>query len=549
MSAPLSLLDLLVRQIKNAPQNITGYWDSLSKTDPYLRAAVFTADIIFGNGTKIRASTRPVTVYGENGAILPYKPILIENPSVSVSYDFKGGSAAMRSINLSLDARGINPMEIILSGATLAGVGEIALQADGADFNDRYVLIRGEMSGGITFGASREEMEITITDARSSVDKIIPEAITDRVGFTYLPENQIGQRFPLCLTTAQAVPCIMLSSNSYGPTVLAAQGGNVNIARVYVDGVQVPAFEQFVTLEGVITATNWQQVGGMDNRGNPYTGVEFTTTSSPAYEGVTVYAGVTLRSGNAPTILEIIEQLITDHTAIGSDGYDYVLHARAQAKSGGLLYGEIVINGSSENNTATVFSYIDGAICKEFPMFKGCYTGRGYGVIYTDRAAKTTAIRLTRGQELLMDRVSALTETDTRELFNSYSMRYNYNTLTDTYQDVITRDSSNSQICRVSESKIGLREMNPIDSVLIKDYNTAAKVIDWYVNHMSLPSYKVKYIAAPRLFFLVEIGDNVKLTDDRLGLENTTATILGMDLSGGELEIEFQLWLQYDSIA
>lgn len=549
MTTPLSLLDLLVREVKVAPQNVTAFWEALSKDDPYLRSAIFTADLIFGNGQRVRAATRPITVFGKGGHIIAYSPTLMEDPVVSVSYDFKGGSASLRTINLELDARTIKPMDIILGGSTLAGVGEIAIQQQGADYDNRYVLIRGEMSGGITFGANREVLELSVSDARASIDKIIPEAITSEDGFSTLPDNQRGLRFPLAITTVQAVPCIMLSSNAYGPTVLAASGSNVNVTRVFVDGVQIPDVEYISGWFGVIVAQNWKQVGGVDDLGNPYTGVEFTTVSTPRYENASVYAGLTLKSGDAPTVMDVIEKLITDHTLIGSSGYDYVLHARAVAKSGGLLKAEVVINGSSENNTATVFSYIDSALCAEFPMIKGCYTGRGYGVIYTDRSARTSTIKLVRGQDLLIDRVSGLTETDAREIFNSYVIRYNYNSLSDTYQDVITRDSSNSNICRVSEGKVGRREMTPIDSVLIKDFNTAARVIDWYVNHYSLPSYKITYLAAPRLFFLVEIGDNVTLSDDRLGLENASATILGLELSSGTLEVTFQLWVQYENIS
>ena len=90
--------------------------------------------------------------------------------------------------------------------------------------------------------------------------------------------------------------------------------------------------------------------------------------------------------------------------------------------------------------------------------------------------------------------------------------------------------------------------MKPIDSLLIKDDDTASALIDWYVNHYTLPTYTVQYCATPRLFFVAQIGDNVFLTDEKIGFNRVSATIKGLELKDGKCIVDFQIWLQYEGI-
>lgn len=522
---------------------ITRFWRDKSREDPFLNGACFTVDLIFGNGSRVRASTKRVTVFDGNNRAIEYAPLLLAPPKVDQNYDFRGGTASQRSINLELDARTLDPMSLVLSGSMVSGVAEISLQYPSSPLDQRFVLIRGDMVGGIEFGAKEETLTLSVGDARGSVDRIVPEAITSKEGFQYLPDDQAGLRFPLALTTVQFVPTIRLSSNAYGPTVLVCAGHDMNVTSVFVDGVFLEAQTVLSAFQQVWVSQNWSQVYGQDELGNPYTGISFNTSSEPTYgDGVSIYAGVTQKTGSALTIMEVIRKLVTEYTDLGSSGYDEVLHARAVAKSGALK-GEILINGSSQNNTATVFSMIESSIFKDFPMFKAVYTGRGYGVIYTDRTSRANRIKLTRGANLLIDRVGSIKESDSSDLFNSFTLRYNYNALTDNFGKTITISSSNSDTCRYSEARIGKREHGPIDCPLITDDNVAQTVIEWYANHYSLPSYDVRYIGTSELFFTVELGDNILLTDDRLGLEDQVATITGISLGTGQTELSLKLWI------
>ena len=523
-----------------------GYWKLKAEEDPYLRKACFTVDLIFGNGKRYRIATKSITVYEDDIAI-HYSPLLLESPSIDNSYDFKGGTASQRSINISCDARMLDPMAMVLGGSMLCGVGEISIQIDGEKYEDRYVFIRGDMTGGIEFGADKEQIDITISDPRNSVDKIIPEAFTTKQGFPNLPDDQIGLRFPLAITGCRLIPCIKLDNNNYGPTFLVVHGHSYNIGAVYLEGQEVEV-ESAIATGGSpepIIVSNWTQIYGQDELGQPYTAVTFQNQNTPAFEKANVYASVYPIQGNAKTISEIIKHLITTYSLLGINGYDFLLHGRSVAKEGGLLRGEILINGSSQNNIATCLSYIDQSICNDYPMFKGTYTGRGFGIIYTDRKAINNVAHFIRGQGLLFDRVGVVAESDTEDLFNSFTLRYNYNALTDNFMNTVTRNQNNSNLCLISQSRIGLREHSILDSVLIKDDITANAVIEWYVNHYTLPSYTVTYIGSAKLFFMVQLGDNVQITDDKLGIEKQKATIVGLNYSKGLLEIQFLLWIGY----
>ena len=548
MSIAVTLRSLL-RRSKKLSLTLSEYWTSELNKDPYLRNAVFCADLVFGNGKKIQISTKPITVLDENNQSISYNAHLVSDPKVDIKYDYKGSSASQRTINIEIDARVIDPSEIILSGFFLCGVGEISLQINGSYYDDRFILIQGDMVGGIEFGAEEETITLSIGDPRGSVDKIIPEAFTTKEGFPFLPDDNIGFRFPLAFTTASYIPAISLSANKYGPTMLVCGGNNFQIAQVWVDGELMEPTEFYSNGGFYIISINWTEVHSTDELGNAWTGVSFQTQSSPVYDGVSVYASIIPKSSKALGILDIIEKLVTEYTQLGSSAYDFVLHARSMAKGGSVLRGEVVINASSSNNTATAFTYIEQTICSEYPMLSPVYTGRGYGIVYTDRKQAGSRLILVRGQGLLLDRIGVLKESPTEEIYNVFTLRYNYNPMTDSYGSVIQRDSSNSNLCGVSEARIGRREMQPMDSILIKDDNTAMMVIDWYINHSTLPSYSVSYCATPKLFFMLQIGDNVELTDDRLGFENVRATVNAISLEQGKCEITFQLWLQYQLLS
>ena len=100
----ISLRDLLIKDIfKNKRSlNVAEYWNNIAERDPFLRTVCFTCDLIFGNGQRAKLSTHPITVRDENGAAMAYQPALVKYPAVSTSYDFKGGAASQRSVNIAV---------------------------------------------------------------------------------------------------------------------------------------------------------------------------------------------------------------------------------------------------------------------------------------------------------------------------------------------------------------------------------------------------------------------------------------------------------------
>ena len=176
-------------------------------------------------------------------------------------------------------------------------------------------------------------------------------------------------------------------------------------------------------------------------------------------------------------------------------------------------------------------------------MLKMVYMGNGIGVVYTDRT-RPVSMRITVGQGFFYGRASSIAESDTNDVYNAFLLRYRYNVISDKYEGLVTRDNVNSSLCRLSQHRLGRREIN-IDSVTIIDENTANTVIDWLVNHVSLPSYVVTYKASPKTLFYVTIGDNIELTDNFFGIEQKIGTVESVSYVAGEVEVRVRLWLQY----
>ena len=103
---------------------LNGYWNERFKRGQ--RYPLIAVDCIFGNGKRIRVSTQPVTLYDEDDNPIEYEPLLIDEPTIEESYEWKGGTPSQRSFTVSLDARDIDPLSIVFGGDILAGVAELS---------------------------------------------------------------------------------------------------------------------------------------------------------------------------------------------------------------------------------------------------------------------------------------------------------------------------------------------------------------------------------------------------------------------------------------
>ena len=107
------------------------------------------------------------------------------------------GDSFTKIDQVNFDARTLDPMSLVLSGSMVSGVAEISLQYPSSPLDQRFVLIRGDMVGGIEFGAKEETLTLSVGDARGSVDRIVPEAITSKEGFSIYQTIKLAYASPL----------------------------------------------------------------------------------------------------------------------------------------------------------------------------------------------------------------------------------------------------------------------------------------------------------------------------------------------------------------
>ena len=523
---------------------INSYWLDIISKDPGMTNIIMTMDFVFGH--RISVATDSISTLDNDLKSHYYEPKLISEPTINSSYTLGSGAASQRSFVVSIDARTLDPMAVVLGGDLITGFAEISLQIPDGDYESRYVLLKGDMSGGVVFGSIDEPLEFDVIDPKITFDKIQPEYICDENSFgnynkgESIPEDSIGFRFPIVIDrNTSGVPCIGvlredLSTGSYAHKFVVCLGHEHVVTAVFADGVQ--------------QVTNIDTSNSFSANGIKYLEISIINPSYSYYKDTSIYAYVARADGTERIVIDLIEEIIRTMTLYGPVGVDENLFSRAKTKCPTLL-AQLLINASGESDIATAIDYIESTICGSFPMISMAYSGRGYGPVFTNRNSPVYVEELIVGQNLLYDRASGVQESSKDEIYNSYTIKYSFNGITNNHEKIIAVNSSNNVFCKISESRLGLREREPLESVIIHDDATAQYVANWLASHFSLPSYYVEYEGSPALMFMVQLGDNIKLTDEKLGLSDIKSTIEKIEYQRGRLVIGLRMWLLYDSIA
>lgn len=182
-------------------------------------------------------------------------------------------------------------------------------------------------------------------------------------------------------------------------------------------------------------------------------------------------------------------------------------------------------------------------------MFSMMYSNNGIGLVVTDRRNSLYVNSFIVGNSEILDRSTGITELERESLYNSFTLRYDYSAVDDTYKKTITRNSTNSLVCKVSENRIGKRDYQIIDSVIIVDDSTASFVIEWLADHFALPSYYIEYECVPNIVFKVKVGDNIVITDDELGFTSEKATVEKVEYKKGKVTIGVRYWIIYSQLS
>jgi hypothetical protein len=234
-------------------------------------------------------------------------------------------------------------------------------------------------------------------------------------------------------------------------------------------------------------------------------------------------------------------------TTLGNTGIDEAMFAKAESRLGSLGVRGIV-NGSGESSQATTISWIEGELLKGFPMVSMAFTGQGYGPVVIDRRTAISGEYIV-GQWGIVGRTSALKETPKTNIQNDFTIRYNYDYDSNGYAGSITRNSGNSITCKISEEQCGRRAAPPVESMWIHDREVAAYCIDWLCEHLALPTYSVEYAADVWMMFKHSVGDNIKLTDERLGFDETVCTIVEIKYTGERVLLGLLVWERYYTLS
>lgn len=521
-------------------------WETYLKGDAKMRDVLVVFDLIVGGGKRIRMAaeegswdfTDPSGASKERIAVEPW---IVSEPEIEQSYTFGSGSSSARSFGITIETLHFDPWELVQRyGRFLAGWGEIALIGPGMDWSDRLIVMRGDMTGGVSFGATRERMDVKLADPKLTADLGVTEYVTDSDRFSDIPDSGVGQRFPLAINSPPATPIIRVTDTA-PPTFLVCYGHECDVSAVYVDG------ESYATSS---TVYPWSVQYLFDGLGTPYTGVVFTAGTGAWEDNTTVYADLAPRStSRSRNVVETIRYLAEEWSILGPIGVNDEVFARALAKVQSVSGNPgIYINGSGDDDATGALDYIESTICGSFPMISMAWQVGGYGPVLTDRRRPAVA-KWTVGQAPLQKRVGDWTESAKENLYNWFTVRYGYDPLNDTYAGVVTRNPDNSLLCRLSEEQTGPRDMDPLETTLISDSSTAEWVADWLVAHYTIPSYTADYLADPDVILKYRLGDNIDLVDTEIyGCSDSApvrATIEKISYKRGSCTVGLRLWPLY----
>jgi hypothetical protein len=524
---------------------VNRFWKDHLKKDPFLRNIFITVDLVFGNGSRYSYATDLVTVIDSNGKIIVYEPYLQEEPTISTQYSLGEGQAGLRTFTITIGGKDIDPISVIKGGSFLSGIAEVSLQIQNGQYDNRIVLMRGEMYSGINFGVKDEMIELQISDIDLSKDKIIPEYIITKDDFFALPDEFEGNRFPFIFNRSRClVPCIRTDNFDYGSNFIVCFGHGFNVSEVFLNGISISSGD---------LQRGWTISEKVTNSGIPYTELDFAFPTDSIENGVeiegqawtgseSVYARVEF--SETKSIIAFCQNLLTNHTTYGADLIDQDLFARSEAKTP-YLEGDFVINGSSTQEATKAIEYIQSTVFTSFPMMSLVYTSNGIGLVTTDRRSQTVVGSYIVGNSEILDRSTGIQEMGRESLYNSFTLRYGYNGMNDNYSKTIVRNAQNSILCKISENAIGKRDYDIIDSIIIQDDSTAEYVLEWLASHLSLPSYYIEYECLSSIMLNVKVGDNITITDDELTFVNEKATIEKVEYQKGKVTIGVRYWILY----
>ena len=510
----------------------SSYWQGVLQRDPQLQGLVVCVELVFGDDHVVRVSNRQcATRSGFDGTEQQWHGLLSDDISITLDYQFGSASSTAKTLTVTVPNGLVDAAGLVAAGRLLSGVAEVSLNVDGGDYDQRLVLIRGDMDE-VEFGARAQVVSCTVTDPLGSCDQQLPPYVLTTDRLSALPAESQGQRLPVVLPQFGAIPAILVAASSTVPRYAVCHG-HLTIDTVYVDGTAYAAASVFYP---------WSEVHAVDLQGEPYTRLDFTGGLSGFSGDEAVYVAVSGgRSDGTP--ITIVRELVQGYTTLGAAGAAAGLFAEAQAKLGTRMAARCAVNASGSANT-TVLAFVEGELLASFPMVSMVWEGGGYGPIVTDRRAPPVA-SLVADQWPLLDRASSVSESARADLRNTFTVQFGYDPLADTYAGVVQRDPTNSLLCSISRQMVGERQGDVVESLWITDQQVAEAVVDWLVEHTTLPSYRVDYLASPWVLLHLRRGDTVLLTDPEFAWVEQRATVEAITYTPSACTLGLRVWARY----
>ena len=523
-----------------ARQRASQFWRDYISRDPELSRAFVTVEIRFGSRVVRLARQTLTTVSTSTGERQNYLPGLNSEPEVRQSISLGNQSASARSVRIEIPGFIVKPNDLLADGYILAGVGEVALQVDGGDYDLRFVLLRGSVSGGVSFGEEGETVQVSITDLRDLQGVKLPEWIIDSTSWPNAQEAAVGMRIPRVYNGCVAMPVPRVLDDHGGTGLYFAMNDtpdDFDVSAVYVNGEAKASGD---------ASYPWTETTVADGYGRR-THVLDCSGWSAAADNDAVNVTLTRSSGTDPRgVIEIARELLANYSGLGLLGLNLDLFSFAETRVDP-TEPEVVINASG-SDAAGALDFVEGGLLDNYPMLSLLYSGAGLGLTLIERRLSnrqdSTTGNLVGGRWPLYERVSSYTESPKSSLFTDYEVRYSINPMERGYGKVLTRDPTTSPACALAERSIGgRRPYGAIESPYITSDAEAAYVIDWLVAHRSIPYYSVEWSCSPSMMFRFRLGENVRYTDpDFSSFTSCIATIVGFSFRRGECSVEFCVW-------
>lgn len=526
-----------------ARQRASAYWREHLERDPFLERAYLVVEMVMGGRTYSVARQAVTTTRGSTGERINFLPALVAEPSVTQAISFGSQAASARSVSVEVPGWLIKTNDSMSDGYIMAGAAEVSLVLDGGDYDLRWVLLRGSITGGPALGDDSETIAVQITDPRDLQQRKIPEQVVDSTSWPLAQDAAVGQRIPRIYNGATATPTYRVLDD-HGSTGLyfavCDTPDDLQVSSLWVNG----------TLVAPGDPTYGYTSGGskvQDGLGRPILVTDHSASSGPWEDNDAVNVTLERASGVASrSVLQIAREILSNYTSTGPLGLNLDLWSYAETRMDPTA-PHVVINAAGSRAPGGL-EFVEGGLLDCYPMVHLLYAGAGLGAAVVDRRPgpgdEGVVGEWTVGRFPVIDRESPYQETAKAELYTAFEVRYNYNPMRRAYGGVVRRDTDNSPACRLAEQVLGgPRPYDTIESPYIVSQQEAEYVAEWLVAHRCVPFYRVEMACLPWVHLRHRVGDLIRLTDPEFSIiTRAPATIESMTYERGNHLVTLMVW-------